>query len=1204
MLIRELFVKDVTRDIPPVVYFHEQAPDKLADEVSEYIVTGGYPDGDPRAKRVKSGIHEQYVQLLRNLLAEKKKPGGPDLPASWISGFFGSGKSSFAKLLGLALDGVILPGGTPLSTALLARDDSPRRQELVDAWTDLRTHLDPIAVVFDIGAVARDNEHIHSAAVRQVQARLGYCAKSTLVAHWELKLERDGEWERFLRVAQEVLGRPWDTAKAEELAEDHFSHVLHQMFPDRYQDPTTWIDTHAGTRYDSGSSVKEAVDAIDAMLAIRAEGKTLFLVVDEVSQYIHQDETRMLKLQSFVSELGQRLKGAVWIFATGQQKLEEAGDSPIAKLKDRFRASLRVHLATTNIRDVVHKRLLKKKPEHEAALRELFQRHRPDLKLHAFSCEEVTEEDFVEVYPMLPGYVELLLQITSNLRTRSTRVQGDDHAIRGLLQLLGELFREQRLADREVSELVTLDSIFEVQHTALDVDVQTTLHQIFIHPDVRDDVLALRAARAVALLELIQEQKPTTPDLVAKCLYQRVGQGNHFDRVRDALERLRGTGLVSYSEKLGYKIQSSAGQEWQRERDALGVTSETMSELVREKLRELMGMPERARLKGRPFPYAAFYTDGRQCTDERVVDPRDDSAVVVDFRYLTNRDDRNATGWPHISDQVPLRDRLVWVVGEPGMIEQHARDLARARHMLKRYEARRDSLSRDKQRLLIEEQTNVEDLESRLKDAVAEAFLNGTCYFRGLSLRVREQGAAFATALNAMATRILPDLFPHFTQIAVTEAELAQLLQPVLAGPSTKFLETGLGILSLDAGKYVATCAGAEPARVLAFLESSGASGATLIAHFGKPPYGYPADVVKACVAGLLRGAKIRIRPEEGPEITSIKDPGTNDLFRRDRDLRKAEFFLAKETQFTPRDRIAVCAFFKQYLDRDLERDNDAIADAVYQLFPGRREKLREIEDLLEKIPGRPPLPPALQKLGKALEDCRRSRQVEEVCVAVKKHLDDLRDGLEQLGMYLGELNEAAIVAVRKAALVRDHQFAQLLAVDEVGEAAEAGQEMMALLKSERPWRDVGTLAPLAEAIVVRYVEARRSLITLQSAQADASRAKIKARDGFELLSGDQSHHVLRPLTEVLFDTTSEAVAPTLSEMRDRFPRKLKDAEDEANDRLDEALEKLREKKIVKVDARLHGRELETREQLKVLLDELEERIAPHLDKGKRVRIT
>src|SRR5205085_5202381 len=141
--------------------FHEQTPEKLAVEVSEYIVTGGYQPDDLRARRVKHGIHEELVRLLRQIRAELGKKGGPELPASWISGFYGSGKSSFAKLLGLALDGKALPDGTSVAEAWLKRDTSPRASELREAWSRLRQKVNPMAVVFDVGAIARDNEQIH-----------------------------------------------------------------------------------------------------------------------------------------------------------------------------------------------------------------------------------------------------------------------------------------------------------------------------------------------------------------------------------------------------------------------------------------------------------------------------------------------------------------------------------------------------------------------------------------------------------------------------------------------------------------------------------------------------------------------------------------------------------------------------------------------------------------------------------------------------------------------------------------------------------------------------------------------------------------------------------------------------------------------------------------------------------------------------------
>ncbi len=1206
MLIRELFAADVTRDIPPVVYFHEQKPEKLADEVREYIFTGGFPEGDPRA-RVGPGIHEELVRLLRGIGRELDKSGGPALPASWISGFFGSGKSSFAKLLGLALDGAVLPSGSPLAQTFLARDESPLAPELQKAWDDLLSKISPMAVVFDIGSVARDGEQVHAAAKREIQKRLGYCPVSNLVADWEAKLEADGHWEAFLAAAQTALGRSWDAAKCEQLAADHFSHALSVLDPDRYSEPTAWFDSHAGDRSATGTSVEEVTRDIAAMLDRRAPGKTLFLVIDEVSQYVHHDENRMLKLQSFVSDLGQRLKGRAWILATGQQKLEEeAAANPLAKLKDRFPPALRVHLATTNIRDVVHKRLLRKDPAREPFLRDLFQKNRTDLKLYGYECEEITEEEFVEVYPMLPGQVDLVLRLTTSLRSRSSRARGDDHAIRGLLQLLGEVFRSCGLADAEAGALVTLDAIYQVQQSALDADVQTTLGRIVDHDVCRRDPLAVRAAQAVALLELIQEETPTTADLVARTLYEKLGDGNRIEPVTAVLEALRNAGLLGYSERTGYKIQSSAGGEWQRERDDIGVPGEQVSGIVSEKLKELLGDVDRGRLQGRPFSWSALFSDGRHLKDKQLLSSRDDATVTVDLRFLGSREDRLSSKWIPDSGKEELHERLLWVSAEPAPAVEIVRELARSRQMVERHASREASLPLAKKRLLIEERSRLNDLETKLGSALRSAFIEGAFFFRGRELRASDLGSGFSGALQGAAERVLPDLFPHFVSIAVTEGELLQLLEPVLAGPSTKFLEQGLGILALDAGKYVPACSGAVPTRIRQHIEKeNGLSGATLVSVFGGPPYGWPADVVKAAVAGLLRAHAVRIRPEDGPEISSPRDAGAKDLFKRDRDFRRADFFPAGESEVGPRDRVAICQFFKERFGLDLDREDETIADAVFSHFPSRRDRLNEVRTRLSGVPGPPPVPQPLIRLEKALNECQRSRQVAETVAAVKKHLDDLRDGLGTLDLLRAELTDEAIAILADAARALSGEIRQLDEAQALEEVASDAETLRENLRRERPWRDAGSLRPLIDRIRERYVEARRLLLTAQEELAEAARGRVMARDGFSRLSADAAHRVLQPISRALVDTTVTALSPPLVDLGGGVTLRLLRAEHDANARLDAELASLESDAVTvtPLDARLSGREVRSREELDAILAELKERIGAVLDRGDRVRL-
>ena len=284
--------------------------------------------------------------------------------------------------------------------------------------------------------------------------------------------------------------------------------------------------------------------------------------------------------------------------------------------------------------------------------------------------------------------------------------------------------------------------------------------------------------------------------------------------------------------------------------------------------------------------------------------------------------------------------------------------------------------------------------------------------------------------------------------------------------------------------------------------------------------------------------------------------------------------------------------------------DDEPIADATFQHFPPARERLREVERRFDGSAWAPTLPPALQKLGRALEDCCRSRQVQKTVVEVKRNLDVLRDGLEQLGVCQAELTADAIDAVNQAARIREITSWRNSGRLKSWPASKTDANVLTShLEADRPWREARQLAPALDRIRARYVEVRRALLNQQSVEAEALRSQVKVRPGFAQLDADQAYRVLRPLADAMVETTPEAVSPTLAEVRDRFASRLHPAEEQANDRLDEELSQKPDRQVRKVEAHLRGREVANREQLQAVLKELEERIGPLVDQGIRVRI-
>ena len=149
---------------------------------------------------------------------------------------------------------------------------------------------------------------------------------------------------------------------------------------------------------------------------------------------------------------------------------------------------------------------------------------------------------------------------------------------------------------------------------------------------------------------------------------------------------------------------------------------------------------------------------------------------------------------------------------------------------------------------------------------------------------------------------------------------------------------------------------------------------------------------------------------------------------------------------------------------------------------------------------------------------------------------------------------------------MRDHEVAQLRAMEELSGLEADANLVTSHLAAERPWKEASHLESAVTRIRARYIELRRAILNKQNAEAEAARSRVKMRPGFALLDPDQSHRVLRPIAELVIDTTPEAVAPTLVEIRDRFASRIHAVEELVNDRLDDELSKKPDHQVVKVE--------------------------------------
>ena len=364
----ELLSRDLDRKIEEIIKVDQTDEQSVHAEISEYVATGS--------------IKEQYAQLLKAVAEAPSEPH--EGIGVWISGFFGSGKSSFAKNLGYILQNRPVLG-TPFSDLFKKQVDDRRVAEFIDL---INVTIPTEAVMFDVSvdrATKRNTERIAELMYTVLLRELDY-AEDFDVAELEFELEKEGRLEEFVQRCQGRYGE-WRMVRkgAQKIA--RASAILHELDDDTYPAADSWSRSLGSKTADI--SVGKLVERAFDLFARRRPGKALVFVIDEVGQYVARSADKIEDLRAVVEQFGKvgknllkqrRIVAPCWVVVTSLEKLDEvvaAIDSKrveLAKLQDRFK--FRVDLAPSDIREVATKRVLAKKPAALPVLKTLYRDNR------------------------------------------------------------------------------------------------------------------------------------------------------------------------------------------------------------------------------------------------------------------------------------------------------------------------------------------------------------------------------------------------------------------------------------------------------------------------------------------------------------------------------------------------------------------------------------------------------------------------------------------------------------------------------------------------------------------------------------------------------------------------------------------------------------------------------------------------------------
>jgi hypothetical protein len=1113
--IGDLLSRDLTRKIEEIIQVDQADDQSVHDEITEYVAT--------------ASIKDQYAQLLKAIAEAPAEPH--EGVGVWISGFFGSGKSSFAKNLGYALQNRQVLG-EDFATLFKRQLEDRRIGDLLDSIT---TRFPTEVILFEV-AKERDTrkvtERIAELMYTVLLRHLGY-AEDFDIAELEIELEGEGKLDAFVAACQELHKRDWNIVRKGAQKLSRASAVLHRLDPATYSTPESWA--HARRNRETSVTVSKVVERTFDLAARRRPGKALAFIIDEVGQHVARSGDKIEDLRATVEEFGKvgknrlkarKIEAPCWVVVTSQEKLDEvvaAIDSKrveLAKLQDRFRH--RVDLAPSDIREVATRRVLAKKETAVPLLKSLYADNQGSLNA-ALKLErttrrtDISEADFVAFYPYPPHYIDLCIGIMSGIRLQPGAPRHYGGSNRTIIKQAYEMLVSDRtaMASQPVGTLVTLDKVFELVEGNLSNEKRTDIHDIAerFQADAEDAGWALRVAKVICLLEFLRDLPRTEANLAA-FLVDRVGQPAPVDRVQAAIKRLQAAQFIRSTEE-GWKLQSAQEKSWETERRGhLEPKPRERNEITRKILREIFGEPALKTYRHKEYRNfrigvaveGVTLEDGDLPLTLSMADDADDLPRKIDEVREEGRQKA------HQSD-------LYWAFALSPEIDELVAQAFASRKMVEKYDQLRaqNKISTDESACLQDEKNAVLAYEARLRDKLVEAMERGHGVFRGVARDASSLGKELGEIVKKFCGHAVPDLYPKLElgsrPLKGTEAEDFLKAADLKALPPLFYDgEQGLGLVAKDGPKFVANPRAPVAKEVLDYLvgehdygNKESRTGKALEKKFGGLGYGWDRDILRLVLAVLFRAGSIEIT-HAGEKFAAYQDPRSRTPLVNNTAFKSALF-----TPVKPIDLPTLKRAVESYEDltgETVDMDKAAIAEALKAFAAGEMKRVLPVE-ALAKAHNVPVLA--------VVEDYRESLAAIESgtpddCVTILAGGGaSLKQGRDRVRKIAEGLDETGLATLRNARRAVGEAW-NLLDVQTRADLQPQADRLRELLSTEALIDSLSSIKEPSRAILAAY---RTQYASRHADRAEGFRSaieKVKGREEWTAVPEAMQEPVLAPL--------------------------------------------------------------------------------------------